>query len=132
MGQTSSAAPVDPFKAWRALRDAGMDSWAKIALQITSSPTYSQVSAVLGKPTLIAAGVIRKEVEKGMALVLAQANMPSRTEVLALSTRMTHIEMALDDLAAAVQALAAQSQAARPVPPPKVTAHRPGRTASEG
>jgi len=112
MGQTSSPATFDPFKPLRELRDAGMDSWAKIALQVTSSPGYSLVSSLLAKPTLIATGVIRKETEKTMALVLAHANMPSRSEVLALSVRLTHIELALDDLAAAVEALRAQG--ARP------------------
>jgi hypothetical protein len=112
MGQTSSASTFDPFKAWRGVRDTGMDSWAKIAIQITSSPGYSLVSSLLAKPSLIATGVIRKEVEKTMALLLAHANMPSRSEVLALSTRLTHIEVVLDDLAAAVEALRAQT--ARP------------------
>jgi hypothetical protein len=110
MGQTSGAPKFDPLKSWRELRDAGMDSWAKIVLDITSSPTYSQVSSVVAKPTLVMAGIVRKEVEKAMTIVLAQANMPSRKEVLALSTRLTHIEMALDDLAAAVEALGAQQR----------------------
>jgi hypothetical protein len=114
MGQTNGVPKFDPLKSWRELREAGMDSWAKIVLDITSSPTYSQVSSAVGKPTLLVAGLVRKEVDKAMTLLLAQANMPSRKEVLALSTRLTHIEMALDDLAAAVEALAPKAKRAAP------------------
>jgi hypothetical protein len=117
MGQTSSIPTFDPFKALRELREAGMESWAKIALQVTSSAAYSRVSSALVRPGLIAAGVVRKETDKVMAALLAHASMPSRAEVLSLSVRLTHIEMALDDLAAAVDAMRASG--VRPPPTAK-------------
>lgn len=112
MGQTSSAPTFDAVKTWRELRDTGMQSWARIALQLTSSEAYSRVSSILARPGLYAAGVLRKETERAMASLLAYANLPSRAEVLQLSTRLTHIEMALDDLAAAVESL--RTASARP------------------
>ena len=117
MGETTSMPSLDPFKALRELRDAGMESWAKIALQVTGSHAYSLLSSVLAKPSLIVAGIARKTTDKAMAQLLAQANMPSRDDVLALSVRLTHIEMALDDLAAAMDAM--RASAARPPPAAK-------------
>jgi NAD(P)-dependent dehydrogenase (short-subunit alcohol dehydrogenase family) len=117
MGETSSTPTLDPFKALGELRDMGMQSWAKIALQVTSSHAYSRLSSVLAKPGLIAAGVARKKTEEVMTQMLARASMPSRADVLSLSVRLTHIEMALDDLAAAVDALRAPP--ARPPRPAK-------------
>jgi hypothetical protein len=117
MGATSSIPTLDLFKAARELRDAGMESWAKIALQVTSSHAYSLLSSVLAKPGLIATGVARKKTDKAMAQLLAHANIPSRADVLALSVRLTHIEMALDDLAAAMDAM--RASAARPPPAAK-------------
>src|SRR6266540_3656026 len=103
MGQTSSMPSLDVFKAVRQLREAGMESWARIALRVVSSHTFSRVSAVVAKPGLIATSIARKRTGKAMTQLLAHANMPSRTEVLALSVRLTHIEIALDDLAAAME-----------------------------
>jgi hypothetical protein len=117
MGATSSIPTLDVFKAVRELRDAGMESWAKIALQVTSSHAFSLLSSVLAKPGLIATGVARKKTDKAMAQLLAHANIPSREEVLALSVRLTHIEMALDDLAAAMETMRASP--VRPAPAAK-------------
>jgi hypothetical protein len=117
MGQTSSMRTLDPFKALRELREAGMGSLAKIALRVTRSHTYSLWSSVLAKPGLIATGMARKRTDKVMAQFLARASMPSRADVLALSVRLTHIELALDDLAAAMEAMRASST--RPGPAAK-------------
>ena len=126
MAQTNGVPESDPLKAWREARAAAMASWAKVALQITSSDAYSRVSSLLARPGLVAAGLVRKETERAMAVLLAHANMPSRAEVLALSTRLTHIEMALDDLAAAVEELRAQAAPGRPAR--RGPSGRPGRS----
>jgi hypothetical protein len=120
MGQTSSMPTLDLFKALRELRVAGMESWARIALRVASSHAYSRVSSALARPHLIAAGVARRRTDHAMAQLLAHANMPSRADVLSLSVRLTHIEMALDDLAAAVEVMRAP-----PGPP-----HPPAKRAS--
>ena len=125
MAQTNGVPEGDPLRSWREARNAAMASWARIALQITSSEAYSRMSSLVARPGLVAAGIVRKETEKAMAALLAHANMPSRAEVLALSTRLTHIEMALDDLAAAVDELRAQGAPQRPAR--KAPAGRPPR-----
>jgi hypothetical protein len=49
--------------------------------------------------------MFRKTSESTMGGVLGNLNMPSREEVLQISQRLTHIEMALDDLAAGLDQL---------------------------
>lgn len=88
------------FKQLVRMRDAALDSSAKVALRVAGSPVYTQSMRALAMPGLIAAGLIRKSREKAMADLLARLNMPSRAEVLSLSQRLTHIELSLDDLAA--------------------------------
>jgi hypothetical protein len=48
----------------------------------------------------MAAAMFRRATESAMTDALATLNIPSRTEVLALSQRLTRIEMALDDVGA--------------------------------
>lgn len=100
------------FKVLREVRDAGVDSWAKIVLNITSSGPYSRATSVLAKPGLVVAAVARRKTDAAMSRILSHVNMPSRAEVLSLSVRLTHIETALDDLGAALEAMRAST--ARP------------------
>jgi len=133
MAQSSNAKEFNVFKKLRDLRDVGLDAVAKRMITITQSEPYSLASSLLAKPGLVALAVTRRKVDKVMSELLAHANMPSRSDLLALSTRLAHIEMAIDDLGAAMDQLRsanAQStqspspakravgiRATRPVPP---------------
>ncbi len=120
MSQTSDkAARVSAFKRLRDVRDAALGRWAKIALAVTSSGVYSRTGAILTRPGLVALALARGKAEQLMSQLLAELNMPSRADVLSLSIRLTHIEAALDDLAAAVDELrasATRATAARRAP----------------
>jgi hypothetical protein len=104
----------DPIKLIREARDGGMDAWAKLMLRLTSSHEYQRVQGAISKPTLLAVALYRKAAESAMSEVLAQLNMPSREDVLSLSTRLTHIEMAIDDLGAGLEQLRRAVGVARP------------------
>ena len=95
----------DPVKLVRDARDAGMDAWAKLMLRLTGSHEYQRVQGFIFKPTLLAIAMFRKASDSTMGGVLGNLNMPSREEVLQISQRLTHIEMALDDLAAGLDQL---------------------------
>lgn len=97
----------------REVRDTGMQAWAEAAKVIASSDPFLRLQNLLVQPGLLAAGMMRKTTETGMAQFLGRLNLPSRADVLSLSTRMTHIEATLDDLGAALEAL--RPAAARPV-----------------
>jgi hypothetical protein len=103
-------------KALREARDVGLDSLAKVVLAVTSSESYSRVSSTLAKPGLVLAGVARRRTDAAMSKLLAHSNMPSRTDVLTLSKRLTNIEMALDDLSAAVDTMRAPPTRAKRAP----------------
>ena len=104
----------DPMKLIRDARDGSLDAWAKLMLRLTSSHEYQRVQGAISKPTLLAIALYRKAAESAMTEVLANLNMPSREEVLSLSTRLTHIEMAIDDLGAGLEQLRRSVGGARP------------------
>ena len=104
----------DVLKLVRDARDGSMDAWAKLMLRLTSSHEYQRVQGAISKPTLLAIALYRKAAESVMTEVLANLNMPSREEVLSLSTRLTHIEMAIDDLGAGLEQLRRSVGGARP------------------
>ena len=95
----------DPVRLVRDARDAGMDAWAKLMLRLTSSHEYQRMQGFISRPTLLALAMFRKASDSTMGGVLGNLNMPSREEVLQISQRLTHIEMALDDLAAGLDQL---------------------------
>jgi hypothetical protein len=63
---------------------------------------------------LLAAAIFRKATESAMADLLARLNMPSREDVLALSQRLTRIEMLLDDVGAEMDQARGGSSRQRP------------------
>jgi hypothetical protein len=108
MAQSGDKGRINVFQVMRDARDMGMDSWSKVVLKVTSSAPYSLATSAIAKPSLFLAAAARRRTDAWMGQVLARMNMPSRTDVLALSTRLTHIEVALDDLGAAVDSLRTQ------------------------
>jgi hypothetical protein len=84
----------------REVRDSGMERMAKATLAWTSSEPYQRLNAALSKPAMLGIAVFRKAREAAMADLLAALNIPSRADVVALSQRLTRIEMALDDVGA--------------------------------
>jgi hypothetical protein len=105
----------DLFKALRARRDALLNAWAGVALRVSSSRPYFVVSSALSRPALFVTGASRKATAAAASQILAQMNMPSREDVLALSTRLTRMEMVLDDIGAAMDAAAVASGKSRVV-----------------
>jgi hypothetical protein len=114
------------FQTLRQARDAGLSSAARAVLAVTASPRYSRAVSTAALPGLILAGLVRRRTEAAMTQLLSQMNMPSRTDVLALSTRLTHIETTLDDLSAAVGAMRpSAARTATPVARASVRRDRP-------
>lgn len=95
----------DPFSAWRTMRDANLDTWAKMMVQFVNSDAYAQATASMLDSYLTASEPFRRALETTMAQVLTQFNMPTRTDVTTLAERLTNIEMRLDDLDARLDAI---------------------------
>jgi hypothetical protein len=107
--------------ALRNVRNIYVDAWARTTQQITSSDAYARAQKLLTQPGLMAAGFARKATDAWTTQWLGQFNLPSRNDVLGLSTRLTRIEMVLDDLGAALESQKVQAEQ----PPP-----RPARAAA--
>jgi hypothetical protein len=93
------------FGRVRGVRDSAMEDLAKMTLAWTTSNAYQAINAAISRPPLLAAGIFRKATRSAMAGVLGKLNMPSREDVLALSQRLTRIEMVLDDVGAGMDQL---------------------------
>lgn len=89
----------------RGARDSLLEEFAKLVLSVTTTQGYQSANAAISKPVLLASAVLRERREAAMAELLALLNIPSREEVLALSQRLTRIEMTLDDLGAGMDEL---------------------------
>jgi hypothetical protein len=107
MGQQSdSAGPLDPFGAFRTIRDAGMDAWSKMMIEAVNTEQFAQGMGAWLDSYLTISAPLRKAVSSTMTDVLSALNMPTRDDVIGLSERLTNIEMRLDDLDAKLDSTA--------------------------
>ena len=90
--------PLDPIAIFRSMRDAGMDSWSKIMIQVVNSDAYAQASSAMLDAWMTSSAPFRKVIESTMTQTLTQLNMPTRSDITVLAERLTHIELRLDDL----------------------------------
>jgi hypothetical protein len=94
----SQAEPYNFFEAWKGMRDAGMDAWAKAMVEAVKSEDYARTTGAMLDAYLTASIPFREMVEKTMGQALQQMNMPSRADLTSMAERLTNIEMRLDDL----------------------------------
>jgi hypothetical protein len=100
MSQKEDPNPFDPTGMFKSMRDAGMDAWSKMMIQLINSEAYARASGTMLDAWLTSSAPFRKAIESTMTQVLTQLNMPIRTDVTSLAERLTHIELRLDDLEA--------------------------------
>ena len=116
--------PFDPTGMFKDMRDAGMDSWSKMMIQLVNSDAYARANGAMLDTWLTSSAPFRKALETAMAQMLTNLNMPTRADVIGLAERLTNIEMRLDDLDAKLDEIL---RAARKDPAgPKATASTGG------
>ena len=93
-----SGAPFDPMGAFRQMRDAYLDVWAKTMVDTVNTEAYAKATGSMLDAYLAVSSPFREAVEKAMLQVLQQLSMPSRAEVIGLAERFTNVEMRLDDM----------------------------------
>jgi polyhydroxyalkanoic acid synthase PhaR subunit len=91
---------LDPFGAWKNMRDTGMDAWSKMMVQLVNTEAYAQATSAMLDTWMTSSAPFRKAVESTMTQVFTQLNMPMRSDITGLAERLTHIEMRLDDIEA--------------------------------
>jgi hypothetical protein len=107
--------PNDPLGAWRTIRDANLDAWAKGMAAFTNTDAFAKAIGMQLDSILASTAPVKQAVNDYMESYLAQVNMPSRGEVVSLAGRLTNIELRLDDMQAQLDAiLAALNGLARP------------------
>lgn len=105
--------PNDPFGAWRSVRDANLDVWAKSMTSIVGTESFAKALGMQLDGLLAASAPVQKAVHQSMEAYLAQVNMPSRGEVVSLAARLTNLELRLDDMQAQLDEIL---QAIRAIP----------------
>ncbi|MCA9100087.1 MAG: hypothetical protein R3C10_11095 [Pirellulales bacterium] len=101
--------PFDPTGMIKGMRDANMDAWSKMMIDIVNTDAYATSTGAMLDAWLTSSAPFRKALEDSMAQALAQLNLPSRDDVTRLAERLTNIEIRLDDLDAKLDEQARQS-----------------------
>jgi hypothetical protein len=109
--------PFDPTGMFQGMRDANMDAWSKMMIQLVNTEAYSQATGTMLDAWLTTSGPFHKAIEKVMTQVLTNLSMPTRADVIRLAERLTNIEMRLDDLVAKLEK--DQSSSRKPAGGPK-------------
>jgi len=92
--------PFDPTGMFKDMRNASMDAWSKMMIQLVNTDAYAQATGTMLDAWMTTSVPFRKALETVMTQVLAGLNMPARADVISLAERLTNIEMRLDDLEA--------------------------------
>ena len=104
MSQTNDTFnPFDPAGMFKSLRDANLETWSRLMIQVVNSEAYAQATAVMLDAWLASSGPFRKAVEQAVTRALTGLNMPTRGDVTGLAERLTNIEIRLDNLEARLE-----------------------------
>ena len=95
---TGSSKQFDPFEQVRIMRDAYLESMAKLMVDAVNTEGYAQATGAMLESSLTMSAPFREAIEKSMLQVLQQLSMPSRQDFTALADRFTNLEMRLDDM----------------------------------
>lgn len=90
--------PFDPTGMLKEMRDANMDTWAKMMVEFVNTEAYAESTGAMLDAWLTTSGPLQKAMENTITKALAQLNLPSRDDVTRIAERLTNIEMRLDDL----------------------------------
>jgi hypothetical protein len=104
--------PFDPTGMMKSMRDASMDAWSKMMIQLVNTDAYAKATGALLDAWLGSSMPFRKAMETALTQTLTSLQLPTRTDITNLAQRLTQIEMRLDDL----EANLAQTQHAGPKP----------------
>jgi hypothetical protein len=115
--------PFDPTGMWKGIREANLDAWSKMMIDLVNTDAYARVTGQLLDAYLANSAPFRKAVESALTQVLTNLNLPTRADVIGLAERLTHIEMRLDDLEAKLD---------EGLRPPRNGGHRARHGAGEG
>ena len=123
MAAEKEATAVDPFEAFRRMRDTYLEGVSKVMIDAVNTEEYAQATGALLTNCLTLSAPFREALDKAMIMALEQFSLPSRQQVIALAERFSNFEMRLDDLDAKLDRIVGMASAAR-TPSPGVTTPR--------
>ena len=100
--QATNGKDYDPIGAVREMRDNYLNAWAKAMIETVNSDAYAKATGMMLDTYLTASQPMRETLEKILPQTLQQLNLPSRADFISLAERVTHVEMKLDDMDAAL------------------------------
>ena len=104
MSQTNDTFnPFDPTGMLKNIRDANLDAWSKMMIDLVNTDAYAKATGVLLDAWLSNSAPFRKALESTLTQVLTNLNMPTRGDVTGLAERLTNIEIRLDNLEARLE-----------------------------
>jgi len=106
--------PFDPMEPWRGVRDAYLDAWSKTMIEMVNNEAYAQATGTMLNTSLTVSAPFREALEKSMLKALEQLAMPSRADFVSIASRLTNIEMRLDDLDAKLDTIKLAAKTAAP------------------
>jgi hypothetical protein len=90
--------PFDPTGMLKNLRDANLDTWSKMMIELVNSDAYACATGTMLDTWLSNSAPFREALESALTQVLTKLNLPTRADVIGLAERLTNIELRLDDL----------------------------------
>jgi hypothetical protein len=90
--------PFDPTGMLKGLRDANLDAWSKMMIDLVNTDAYARATGTMLDAWLANSAPFREALQLALTQVLTKVNLPTRAEVTGLAERLTNIEMRLDDL----------------------------------
>jgi polyhydroxyalkanoic acid synthase PhaR subunit len=90
----------DPFGTWMQFTDRWMKSWSKVLSDTAASENYATAMGQQLEAMLETSKLFQQQMRASMEQYLQGINIATRSQVVSLAERMTHVEMRLDDLEA--------------------------------
>ncbi|SRR6266568_1120431 len=116
MAAYQDATAVDPFEAFRKMRDTYVEGMSKVMIDAVNTEQYAQATGAMLNNYLTLSAPFREALDKAMIMALEQFSLPSRQQVMALAERFTDFEMRLDDLDAKLDRIVELFSVARTPP----------------
>lgn len=125
MAADKQGTAVDPFEAFREMRDTYLEGMSKVMIEGVNTEQYAQATGAALNNYLTLSAPFREALDKAMIMALEQFSLPSRQQVTALAERFTNFEMRLDDLDAKLDRIMELSVARTPSPGVSTAERRP-------
>lgn len=89
---------MDPFAQMFQIYDTFAKSWSNVMSEAVASKSFAESMGNQMESSLDAMTLMRRQIGDFMEQYLQQISLPTRKEVISIAKRLTHLEMALDDL----------------------------------